>query len=263
MLDQSNKLRMIHRCWSYRFKSEVPSIRLVLGADLKGRTLLDIGANRGVYSIYMSRAAGVGGKLISFEPQPELAEHLRSVKRKFRLKNMTIESVGLSSERNVLRLRRTKVGSGGASFHHKPGIGMDEIDVPVVTLDEYVNETDLGPVHFIKCDAENHEFDVFRGAKKTLQRDFPILLFECNHDIAESGELFSYLCNLGYDGYFFYVSQADHARYRFKGRGKYVHFSKFADYAYVRPALRLRNYVFLKRGTSLESMESIQPVLDV
>ena len=90
MLDQSNKLRMIHRCWRYRFKSEVPSIRLVLGADLKGRTLLDIGANRGVYSIYMSRAAGVSGKLVSFEPQPELVEHLRSVKRRFRLKNMTI-----------------------------------------------------------------------------------------------------------------------------------------------------------------------------
>lgn len=66
------KLHMVHRCWRLRFKSEVPSIRYVRNADLTGCTLLDIGANKGVFSIYMSRAAGHSGKLLAFGAQPEL-----------------------------------------------------------------------------------------------------------------------------------------------------------------------------------------------
>jgi FkbM family methyltransferase len=254
MWDDSNKLRMMHRCWSYRFKSEVPSIRLVRQANFAGRTLLDVGANKGVYSIYMSRAAGANGRVVSFEPQPELGEHLQTIREKFRLGNMTIANVGLSSQPGVLKLHRPKVGSGGASFHHKNLAGLQELDVAVTTLDQYALDSQLGPVHFIKCDVENHELEVFRGGEETLRRDLPILIFECNYEIAARGELFGYLCELGYDGYFFFVSQADHARYRFKGRGKYVHYSEFADYEFVRPGMQLRNYVFLKRGTRPESL---------
>jgi FkbM family methyltransferase len=254
MWNDSNKLRMMHRCWSYRFKSEVPSIHLVRQANFTGRTLLDVGANKGIYSIYMSRAAGANGRVVSFEPQPELGDHLQTIKRKFCLDNMTIANVGLSSRPDVLKLHRSKVGSGGASFHHQDLAGLEELEVPVTTLDQYATENQLGTVHFIKCDVENNELDVFRGGEKTLKRDLPILLFECNYEIAECGELFSYLCELGYDGYFFFVSQADHARYRYKGRGRYVHYSEFADYECVRPGMRLRNYVFLKRGTRPESI---------
>jgi hypothetical protein len=67
----------------------------------------------------------------------------------------------------------------------------------------------------------------------------------------------SHICAyLGYDGYFFYVSPKDHARYLTKGRGKYVHFSEFSnyDYDYVRPGATLRNYLFLKRGLNPNSL---------
>ena len=69
-------IRMILRCWVYRFKSEVPSIKFVRNLDFSNTTMIDIGANKGIYSIYMSRAAGENGSVIAFEPQPELGEHL-------------------------------------------------------------------------------------------------------------------------------------------------------------------------------------------
>ena len=71
-LGLNEKLHMIHRCWRLRFKSEVPSIHYVRTAALAGATVLDIGANKGVFSIYMSRAAGPDGQLFAFEAQPEL-----------------------------------------------------------------------------------------------------------------------------------------------------------------------------------------------
>ena len=242
------KLRMVHRCWRYRFKSEVPSIRYVLQGGFDGCTLLDVGANRGVYSIYMSRAAGPDGRLVSFEAQPELGAHLQAVKESFGLNNMEIVSKGLSSRAGVLRMRRLDVGGGGASFNLEARDDFEELEIPVITLDEYVEENSLGPVHFIKCDVEGHEFDVFRGGEKTLARDRPTLLFECHQAKEEEGEIFRYLSDLGYDGYFFYVSPADHANYLTKGRGKYVHHSEHANYDYVRPSVRQRNYLFVECG---------------
>lgn len=247
-LSYYEKLRMMHRCWRYRFKSEVPSIKYLLQGSFKGRTLLDIGANRGIYSIYMSRAAGPDGRLVSFEAQPELGAHLRSVKESFGLTNMEIVNKGLSSKTGVLRMRRKKVGAGSASFHDEARDDLEELDIPTITLDDYVENSSLGRVHFVKCDVEGHELSVFKGGEKTLARDRPTLLFECHHGEAVNGEIFSFLSELGYDGYFFYVSPTDHARYLTNGRGKYVHYSAHADYEYVRPSVRHRNYIFMEKG---------------
>ncbi|MDX1563107.1 MAG: FkbM family methyltransferase, partial [Gammaproteobacteria bacterium] len=214
---------MRYRCWRYRFKSEVPSISFVVSADLAGKTLLDIGANRGIYSIYMSRAAGTNGRVIAFEPQPELRDHLEVVKRQFALDNLTIENIGLSEQAGELTLRRPAAGAGGASFHIDAAAGWEEFEVPVERLDDYVARTGLGPVHFIKCDVESHELAVFRGGEATLRRDLPALIFECNHEIATDGAMFDYLFELGYDGYFYFVTPKDHRSFWHKNRGRYVH----------------------------------------
>lgn len=242
------KLHMVHRCWRLRFKSEVPDIRYVREAGLAGSTVIDIGANKGVFSIYMSRACGPGGKLLAFEAQSELGDHLRNVKQRFALDNMTIVNKGLSSTAGTLTMRRTEVGSGMASFHNRASAGLDEIEIPVITLDDYVCEHRVGPVSFIKCDVEGHELDVFRGAQKLLERDMPTLLFECHDDEAEGGALFSFLTRLGYEGYFFFVTHKDHKSFFNKGRGQYIPFDQQAAYPHVRPSIKHRNYVFVKKG---------------
>lgn len=240
---------MVHRCWRLRFKSEVPSIRYVREAALSGTTVIDIGANKGVFSIYMSRAAGADGRLIAFEAQPELGDHLRDVKRSFGLDNMTIVNQGLSSSAGTLTMRRSEAGSGMASFHSDASAGLQEIEIPVMRLDSYLSENSVGPVSFIKCDVEGHELDVFKGGQTLLGRDKPTLLFECHDDEADRGQLFDYLTGLGYDGYFFYVSPDDHKSLFNKGRGQFIPFDQRASYPNVHPAVRHRNYIFVARGT--------------
>lgn len=241
---------MVHRCWRLRFKSEVPSIQYVREAKLAGTTVIDIGANKGVFSIYMSRAAGPAGRLIAFEAQPELGEHLRDVKQSFGLTNMTLVNQGLSSQAGVLTMRRSAVGSGMASFHNPASAGLQEIEIPVIRLDDYVSENDVGPVSFIKCDVEGHELEVFRGAEALLARDKPTLLFECHDDEADRGDLFEYLIGLGYDGYFFYVTRDDHKSLFNKGRGQFVPFDQRKSYPHVHPSVRHRNFIFVDRGST-------------
>ena len=254
MLGAIDRLHMSHRCWRYRFKSEVPSVKLVRRANFSGATVIDVGANRGVYSIYLSRATGPRGRVIAFEPQPELGRFLESVKQSFELDNVTIVNAGLSSRPGTRLLRRSKPGSGGATLEPGPTAAAQELAVPVLRLDDYLEHNAIERVDFIKCDVEGHESEVFEGARSTLERCLPVLLFECHHDVARAGTLFDFLRRLGYDGYFFHVSREDHESIARRGHGRYVHYSEFARYEYVRPGLALRNYVFLPQGAHPEHL---------
>jgi len=94
---------MRDRLWRYRFKSERPSIEYLMKCNFSGTTILDIGANFGVYSYYMSKAAGPHGELTAFEAQSELGIHLDAVKETYHLDNLTIVKEGLSSVPGVLK----------------------------------------------------------------------------------------------------------------------------------------------------------------
>jgi FkbM family methyltransferase len=247
-LNLFQKLHMVHRCWRLRFKSQVPSIRYVRQAELANATLLDIGANRGVYSIYLSRAAGPDGRVVAFEAQPELGEHLRAVKDSFKLRNLSIVNSGLSSRSGEMLMRRSESGCGMASFHKWADEGLEELQVPVMTLDDYDDAHGLAPVRFIKCSVEGHEFDVFVGARRLLARDQPTLLFKCRDFDARRGEIFRLLTDLGYDGYFFYVSGADHKSLRRKGRSQLVPYDQQAAYPRPHPVVQHRDYVFVPTG---------------
>lgn len=249
-LSFAETLHMRHRFWRCRFKSEAPSIRFILESDFGGGTLLDVGANKGVFSYYMSRAAGPAGTVHAFEAQPELGPHLEAVRAAFGLDNLRIVNQGLSSAPGTMTLRRDAAGSGTASFHHGAE-DLETIEIPVTTLDAYLGDVGRPPIRFIKCDVEGHELEVFRGAEETLRRDGPELLFECHHSEAEDGRLFGFLTGLGYDGAFFHVDPADHRSLLRRTRGRYLHFSAFDRYPYARPGVRHRNYIFTKDLASL------------
>ncbi len=241
---------MTHTCWRLRFRSEAPAIRYIRQADLAGGTVLDVGAHRGAFSIYLSRAAGPAGRLVAFEAQPELGAHLGAVKESYGLNNMAIVGRGLSSRDGELVLRRRRAGCSMASFHHWADEGLDEITVPVIRLDDYAERHAIGPVRFIKCNVGGHEYDVFTGAERLLARDRPTLLFGCQEFEARRGALFRLLANLGYDGYFFYVSRADHSSTFNRHRGQLVPSDQQAAYPHLHPRVRHRSYVFVAAGTA-------------
>jgi len=248
-----DRLHMRHRFLSMRFKSERPSIRFVLEHGLEGRNVIDIGANKGVYSYYLSRAVGPQGRVIAFEAQPELGGHLNAVKNSFGLDNLIIVNQGLSSSPGVLTMTRDAIGSGGATFGDMVGDGHEKIEIPVTTLDDYFADKGTVEISFIKCDVEGHELEVFKGGRGLLERYHPTLLFECHEDQAQEGKLFSFLVDLGYDGFFYHVEPADHASLLRSGKGRYIHYSEFDRFEYTRPHVTHRNYIFVKQGLTPEA----------
>ncbi len=252
-----SKLNMIHRRLRTRFKSEAPTIRFIRHLDMAGATMLDIGANHGDIGIYISRATGPQGRLISFEAQPELGPHLENVKRQFGLANQTIINKGLSSSEGTLTMRRSKVGSGGATVEtlNLSDDVSDSLEIPMTTLDKVLGELEVDKVSFIKCDVEGHELEVFRGGREMLSRDKPVLLFESHDSELEDGALEEFMSRLGYEGWFFFVAPEDHKSLFRKCKGHYVRFEDRADYPHVKPGIRHRNYVFVPAGTTPEQYQ--------
>ena len=59
-----------------------------------------------------------------------------------------------------------------------------------VTVDDERREQ-VDPVDLIKIDVEGHEEAVVRGGRSTIEKDQPILIFECFHGGAEITEYLS------------------------------------------------------------------------
>jgi FkbM family methyltransferase len=175
------RFRMYHRLLRYRWSAERAELQFVLGRRYCGGSLLDIGAHRGVYSYWMHRCFRDATRIVAFEPQPELVQHLTQFKQAFRLERMLIAPVGLSSQSGTLRMHRPRDHWGAATFDEfcYDDDDSDVFDVSVTTIDEYlVERPELRPARFIKCDVEYHEVDVLAGAERVLQEDRPELLVE-------------------------------------------------------------------------------------
>lgn len=233
-----DKAHMLHRFWRYRLRTESESVKFLLDQRLKGDTVIDIGANKGIYTYWMSKKTGKEGRVISFEPQPELETFLNDVKKSFNLSNVSIVNKGLSDTAGKFRMYRKKPGAGGAKLAQQGEViseneGLREVEVSVTTLDDYVKEKNIDNISFIKCDVEGHELSVFKGGEKILRANMPTLLFECMHKEAVKGELFSFLTDIGYKGFFMQ-------------NNKKIDYRKFKDYPYRKPTTEHRNYIFMK-----------------
>lgn len=139
-------------------------------------TLLDVGANRGQFSLAF-RKFRPGAQVIAFEPLPEAAETYEKV---FEGDGRTrLERVALASE------------SGSAHFHVadradsssllRPGEGQERafgvrsvgtIDVPVRRLDECVDAEALQHPILLKVDVQGGELAVFEGCGFLERVDF-------------------------------------------------------------------------------------------
>lgn len=140
---------------------------------VQGGVGIDIGANKGVYSYFLSKLCS---HVIAYEANPELVAQLKT----YKLAKLEVRQAALSDEIGEApfyiplskdRKRRNNVASLEPS--NSPA---DEIRVARIRLDDEA----LEDVSFIKIDVEGHELSVLRGAAQTILRHRPTLLVEIN-----------------------------------------------------------------------------------
>jgi FkbM family methyltransferase len=164
-----------------------PAVRLARQLIRPGHTVLDVGANIGLWSLVAGRAAGPGGKVFAVEPV--LANCVR-LQQALTLNQMTwVECHQLAVS------DRTGEATFYASTNGNSALGSlamrDGVDSPrqvrTITLDGFVDSRGLENLDFFKVDVEGAEEQVFRGGTRTLARDTaPIIQFEACDALLQS-----------------------------------------------------------------------------
>src|SRR4051794_13699984 len=210
----SVRLKFTYRAYRYRFRVDPAEIRFLRRKLRKGHVAVDIGCHKGAYTYWMRRSVGASGAVYAFEPQPKQIVYLREAFSALRYDNVELVPMAVSDRSGQMMLHVPAMSSHFASLEAKrdakPGTGND-MAVDVTTLDEFFESTKRRrPPNFLKIDVEGHELSVFDGARRTLERDHPTILVECearhrpDHDVRP---VFDFLHSLGFKGSFFQTGQ--------------------------------------------------------
>lgn len=147
-----------------------------------GMTIVDIGANQGVFTLHCADLVGPTGRVIAFEPDPEMFAALQanvqaSDKSWVDLHNLAVGAVEgrLTFQASAFNRGDNRLVAGSVPAQAGATV------VQVITLDRMVEGR---KVDFIKMDVQGWEAGVLRGMKRLLSGpDAPVILLELCPDV--------------------------------------------------------------------------------
>ena len=166
------------------FEDEIRAVRKLLKP---GQTVLDIGANLGVYALSMAKMVGHKGRVIAFEPASNTAELLKQSALLNGFNHLEVDSRGVG----------THSGEAMLSLDSSPELNQilqktslqtedshgSEI-VQLTSLDDWAtSQAHLNAISFIKLDAEGQELNIIAGARQLLNLHSPLILYEVKHGL--------------------------------------------------------------------------------
>ena len=176
-----------------------------------GMTVVDVGANHGLFSLEAAHLVGPAGRVFAFEPTPATLELLRSNLRANGLERVATLAEAGGEAPGVARLRvhRERTGlntlaAGDITWNRRVLVADAVVEVPITTIDLAAEALGLGRIDFLKVDVEGFELGVIRGAREMLEaRRVDRILLEvrdltCRNAGVEPGEVLAELATLGY-----------------------------------------------------------------
>jgi FkbM family methyltransferase len=140
----------------------------------RGAGVVDVGANCGD-TLAMMAARNPGLRYLCIEPDPAFEAYLQ---RNLQALRSAWPELQVQVARALVGLEVTNAaleGSGGTK-HARPG----ETGIATTTLDALVAQHRFAPVRLLKSDVDGFDYDVLASAAEVLQRDAPLLYFECH-----------------------------------------------------------------------------------
>ena len=138
-------------------------------------TMLDIGANMGVYSLTSSNVIGDKGKIIAFEPDKD---HVKTFTKSIKangFENIKLYPFAVSDKNETLVFHADTFNSGNNQVAKENENNKNELHVQAVCLDDFLK--DMPTVDLIKMDIQGAEYFAFIGMKTLLERNPDVVVF--------------------------------------------------------------------------------------
>jgi FkbM family methyltransferase len=181
--------------------------------NFKFDTLIDIGANIGNHTVYMSKYFN---NVIAFEPNPYTFEILKL--NTIDYSNIAINNFGLSSTEESLYLSEDTRNLGGSKVYKNKSDIAANLTVRQIQLRK-LDDLNLKPLKngvLMKIDVEGHELKALEGARNFIFQYKPIICFEQHLDefINSSSPVINYLSKMDYN---FYLFESKFDKFKFIG----------------------------------------------
>ncbi len=137
--------------------------------------VIDIGANIGYYALLEARLAN-RGRIYAAEPVPENLELLRKNVNLNNCKNIHLFGIALGDIESKARMYIYDKCNWSSFIKNTNGNILNEIESPIITLDKFVELYVHDSPGFIRMDVEGYEFQIIKGALKTLSCNKPLTL---------------------------------------------------------------------------------------
>jgi len=194
-----------------------PSEQALFAKYLHGdMTLVDIGANLGLYTAVSMHHLDVGGRIVAFEPHPQTYEILQKNVAANQTNGRACPRVypfnlAATSAPSSLELHLNPENRGDNRMYHGTYHGkLEEWDTMPVEgrpVDDVLAELGIAEVNFVKIDIQGYEQNAISGFQKTLARSQNVILLSefWPKGLQEAGgsptEYLQMLTNLGFTLY--------------------------------------------------------------
>ena len=141
----------------------------------RGGVFLDIGAHKGLYSLFMSKYQK---QVHAFEPYEPVLKQFRALVASNGIRNIVIHPVGLGDKHERLAFAKPEGNNmvlGSFAFVNS---NAQQEQLELVTGDQALKTAGVNEVDLIKMDIEGFEQPALRGLTETLARSRPVVLFE-------------------------------------------------------------------------------------
>lgn len=143
-----------------------------------GMTVIDVGANVGVYTFTAANRVGKNGKVIAVEPFSKCVECLEETRKVNNLEWVEI-CAGAAGEKNkTVKLSLHQASELNEIIKDDSDIKGNYQEVECFTLDSLVEKYQLSTVDWLKLDAEGNEIEVLQGSSRLLSEFKPHILYE-------------------------------------------------------------------------------------
>lgn len=163
-------------------KEKYPELFYLENIIKSGYVCLDIGANVGYYSVFMSKYAGEKGVVHAVEPVALFAKIFRKNTSNYGGKNIVLHETALGKSSGMLLMGTPLIdgvlrhGLTHVLSDNEDRTGMQTYQVPVSVPDELF--ASLERLDFVKCDVEGYETQLFPLFLETLKKFKPLIQIE-------------------------------------------------------------------------------------
>ena len=150
-----------------------------------GDTVVDIGANRGMFALVASSLVSKSGRVICYEPNPDCVATLRREVSANRIENLDLRpyALGNRDEELILSIPLSDHDQATLSVNAFSNDAVRKVKSKVAIGDQ---ELKAFSPSVIKIDVEGFEFNVIRGLADTIDRCHPLIIMEINPPLLRS-----------------------------------------------------------------------------